>query len=59
MLKCTSKTIAAVVVETAIVDVKEQQQNQKYSANIMVVDDEPDSVPTYRSILSYLMKAIL
>jgi CheY-like chemotaxis protein len=28
-----------------------QQQQQKYSVNIMVVDDEPDTVFTYKSLL--------
>ena len=31
---------------------KQQQQQQKYSANIMIVDDEPDTVFTYKSLLS-------
>jgi CheY-like chemotaxis protein len=52
-LKCTSKTVVAAPLETAIVDIKKQQQYQKNSTNIMVVDDEPDSVFTYKSILSY------
>ena len=30
----------------------QQKQQQKYSANIMVVDDEPDTVFTYKHILS-------
>jgi two-component system, OmpR family, response regulator ChvI len=29
-----------------------QRQQQKYSANIMIVDDEPDTVFTYKSLLS-------
>src|ERR671918_6662 len=31
---------------------QQKQQQQKYSANIMVVDDEPDTVFTYKHILS-------
>src|SRR5918999_547099 len=31
---------------------QQKQQQQKYSANIMVVDDEPDTVFTYKYILS-------
>jgi hypothetical protein len=50
-LKCTSKTVAAAPLETTIVDIKKQQY-QKYSANIVVVDDEPDSVLTNQSCLT-------
>ena len=38
LLKGASKTAEIVV------DVKQQQQSQKYSVNIMVVDDEPDTL---------------
>ncbi|HEU4824758.1 MAG TPA: response regulator, partial [Nitrososphaeraceae archaeon] len=31
---------------------KEWQQKQKYSANIMIVDDEPDTLFTYKRLLS-------
>jgi CheY-like chemotaxis protein len=31
---------------------QQKQQQQKYSANIMIVDDEPDTVFTYKSLLS-------
>ena len=46
LLKGASKT-AEVVVDVK----KQQQQNQKYSANIMVVDDEPDTLFTYKTFL--------
>ena len=46
LLKDASKT-AEVVVDVK----KQQQQNQKYSANIMVVDDEPDTLFTYKTFL--------
>jgi two-component system, OmpR family, response regulator ChvI len=45
LLKPTSKKTAA-----EEVDVKKQQQ-QKYSANIMLVDDEPDTLFTYKTFL--------
>lgn len=45
LLKYTSKT-------TEEVDVKKQpQQQRKYSANIMLVDDEPDTLFTYKTFL--------
>jgi CheY-like chemotaxis protein/class 3 adenylate cyclase len=31
---------------------QQRQEQQKYSANIMIVDDEPDTVFTYKSLLS-------
>ena len=46
LLKGASKT-AEVVVDVK----KQQQQNQKYSTNIMVVDDEPDTLFTYKTFL--------
>jgi CheY-like chemotaxis protein len=46
LLKPTSKKTAA-----EEVDVKKQEQHQKYSANIMLVDDEPDTLFTYKTIL--------
>jgi two-component system, OmpR family, response regulator ChvI len=47
LLKPTSKKT-----EAEEVDVKKQpQQQQKYSANIMLVDDEPDTLFTYKTIL--------
>jgi CheY-like chemotaxis protein/class 3 adenylate cyclase len=46
LLKGTSK------ISEIVVDIKKQQhQNQKYSANIMVVDDEPDTLFTYKTFL--------
>lgn len=46
LLKYTSKTAAEEV------DVKKQpQQQRKYSANIMLVDDEPDTLFTYKTFL--------
>jgi CheY-like chemotaxis protein len=45
LLKPTSKKTA-----TEEVDVK-KQQHQKYSANIMLVDDEPDTLFTYKTFL--------
>ena len=46
LLKPTSKKTAA-----KEVDVKKQEQHQKYSANIMLVDDEPDTLFTYKTFL--------
>ena len=31
---------------------QQRQEQQKYSANVMIVDDEPDTVFTYKSLLS-------
>jgi two-component system catabolic regulation response regulator CreB/two-component system response regulator ChvI len=33
-------------------DTRERMQQQKYSVNIMIVDDEPDTTFTYKSLLS-------
>jgi CheY-like chemotaxis protein/class 3 adenylate cyclase len=47
LLKPTSKKTAA-----EEVDVKKQpQQQRKYSANIMLIDDEPDTLFTYKTFL--------
>jgi CheY-like chemotaxis protein/class 3 adenylate cyclase len=50
--KKTSKMIDAGAKEQSqLLQHREQKQQQKHSANIMIVDDEPDTLFTYKSLL--------